>query len=330
MFGSTTDSGEHLAVSTTLSRHTSLAREGKRLYLVSPSRPLRDVVQRAAHAAGCEVEVLGCFTELPPPPELDVGALVVEAAAVRTEERLRLLKELSSVYNTLLINEGFDNNVVDLLHGELCNHSIDIERLSLEHLIVTMNKLVTGDIFGVEKYLPWGVPIQTAQVFSYEQKRAAIELICRYLRHLGCRRPLVGHIEHAVEELLMNALYDAPIQEGESRDRVVQSLIGGARAEQPVTLRFASGGNIFLLSVTDAFGRLSKGTVVERLRGNVEDIGLHTGAGLFVLMSSAAQVIVNVAPGSCTEVISFFELRWPITRPGVHAFHYFEEPGHGD
>lgn len=330
MIASTSDSGVQLAVKTTFCQHPGVAASNKRLYLVATTRKLREVLTRAAHASGCEVVTLKRFDDLEQAGLAEVGVLVVEAAALQSEEQREHLRRLSSTHNTLVFNERFDSTVVELLRGELCNHAVHTEQLSLHTLIVTMTKLLTGDIFGVDKYLPWGVPIQAVEIGSYEQKRAATDLITDYLRHLGCRRPLVAHIELAVEELLINALYDAPSEEGGGgalRQQLVQELTSGGLAEQPVTVRFASSGDVFLLSVTDVYGMLSKGTVVERLRGNLDQIGMESGAGLYVLLSRAAQVIVNVAPAACTEVISFFDLQWPIAQPGVRAFHYFEEPG---
>lgn len=312
---------------TTTSEHPALARANKRLYLVASSKGLKDVMARATYASGCVIEVVKDITEITD-ADPNVGALIVEAGAIVSDEQSQYLEKLASVYNTLVFNEGFDSTVVELLRGDLCNHAIHIDRLSMDQLIITMNKLLTGDIFGIEKYLPWGVPVQEIQITSYEDKREATEQIDLYVQQLGCRAPLVARIVHAVEELLMNALYDAPIEEGGGdREEVVQKLINGGQAAGPVTMRYASGGNVFILSVTDTFGRLSKGTIIERLRGRPDDEpGTRTGAGLYVLLSKATRVIVNVAHGSCTEVISFFDLDWPVTYQGVRSFHYFEEP----
>ncbi len=283
-------------------------------------------MRRAAQACGCELQVFDQILDLPD-SDPNVKALVVEPSAVTTDEQQNYLQKLSSVYNTMLLNEKFDSTVVELLRGDLCNHAIDIARLNIDQLIITMNKLLSGDIFGVEKYLPWGVPIQSIEVTSYEQKREAMEHIIAFVRRLGCRAPLITRIETAVEELLMNALYDAPIAPDEDRNKVLQNMLDGGSARDPVQIRYASGGKEFIVSVTDVYGRLSKGTIIERLGADhVSQINERSGAGLYLLLSKAARVIVNVAPGLCTEVISFFDLDWPVTYQGVRSFQYFQGP----
>jgi hypothetical protein len=301
--------------------------------LVSTSKELQGAIVRATHASGHEIKIVENVLELPD-SDFSVKALVVEPGAIVNDEQKKYLERLCSIYNTLILNEEedeasnkIDPTVVELLKKDLCNHAIRVDRMNLQQLVITMNKLLTGDIFGIEKYLPWGVPIQTLTFSEYEAKRDATDAITQYLRQLGCRRPLIARIENAVEELLMNALYDAAVPVKEERPEFVANVVGG-KAANPVTVRYASSGNEFVLAVRDEFGRLKKGTLVERMGSAPSNIGSRTGAGLYVLFSKATRVIVNVAPNACTEVISFFDLDWPpvSNQQGVQTFSYFEKP----
>jgi hypothetical protein len=306
--------------------------KSEKVYLVSTSKPLQSAIVRATLASGHEITTVENVLELPA-NDPSVKALVVEPNAIVTPEQKAFLERLCSVYNTLILNEEeekegkIDPTVVDLLKKDLCNHAIKVDRMNLQQLVITMNKLLSGDIFGIEKYLPWGVPIQTLTFSAYEAKRDATDAITLYLKQLGCRRPLIARIENAVEELLMNALYDAAVPVKEERPEFVASVVTGKQAA-PVTVRYASSGNEFVLAVRDEFGRLKKGTMVERMGTPTSGVGSRTGAGLYVLFSKATRVIVNVAPNACTEVISFFDLDWPAAtnQQGVQTFSYFEKP----
>jgi hypothetical protein len=44
----------------------------------------------------------------------------------------------------LVLNEGIDETVVQLLRGDFCNHALHTDRLNMDQLIITMNKLLTA------------------------------------------------------------------------------------------------------------------------------------------------------------------------------------------
>src|SRR3954471_7001543 len=73
---------------------------------------------------------------------------------------------------------------------------------------ITSAKLASGDLFGLEKYLADGAAIGERSVAGEVDKRHAIGAVAAGAESLGARRPLVHRLESAVDELLMNALYD--------------------------------------------------------------------------------------------------------------------------
>jgi hypothetical protein len=80
--------------------------------------------------------------------------------------------------------------------------------------VVTAVKLLSGDIFGLEKYMAWGAAVKEVEISTYEQKRAALLDVFRLAESVGARRQLIPKIEGTADELLMNALYDAPAAGG--------------------------------------------------------------------------------------------------------------------
>jgi hypothetical protein len=197
------------------------------------------------------------------------------------------------------------------------NHLIgDAEEPDDDELVVTSVKLLSGDIFGLEKYLSWGVKVADHEVRGYEDKREAMAKVTAYAKEVGARRPVISKIESVVDELLMNALYDAPAAAtGEAKRQ------GTPPPESRALLRYACDGRYFAVSVEDDFGALRKESILEHLvrarleRGRPrapapgEEGGAGAGLGLYFILSSVTRFIANIAPGSRTEVVCLFDLK---------------------
>ena len=78
-------------------------------------------------------------------------------------------------------------------------------------LAFTARKIVSGDIFGAEKYLAAGAELQYARLHDYDGRNQAIDGVLAYAESVGMRRQVRTAIGQVCEELLMNALYDAPV-----------------------------------------------------------------------------------------------------------------------
>src|SRR5215211_3459219 len=105
--------------------------------------------------------------------------------------------------------------------------------------------------------------------------------------------------------MLMNALYDAPVDEhgkpifAEIPTRTRVSL----RIEQKAVVQYACDGKQFAVAVRDAFGRLERATVLRYLHKCLHSeqqidrkVG-GAGLGLYLMMNSASTVYFNVLPG---------------------------------
>lgn len=126
----------------------------------------------------------------------------------------------------------------------------------------------------------------------------------------------VGEVAH---EMLMNAMYDAPVDaQGDApyahhRKRDVELT----ESETP-TFRIAADGVHVALQVVDPFGRLSRGHVLDGiLRGLAGADGDHevldtsgggAGLGLYRIYAQSTVMVVDVDPGRYTSVTAFFDL----------------------
>ncbi|HEY1556869.1 MAG TPA: hypothetical protein VGF94_18665 [Kofleriaceae bacterium] len=220
------------------------------------------------------------------------------------------------------------------LRDDRINHVVVGEELD-HGVMVTAQKLLTGDIFGIEKYLPAGTEVHYARLRDFEGRGKAIDTVLNFAEEAKMRRQVRGAIGSVCEELLMNALYDAPVDaEGKSvfadvdpHDRT------SARSPRPVSIRYAATDDMFAVAVRDRFGRLAKNTIlsyIDKCITSPNQIDRKTygaGLGLYLVANAAATYVVNVAYGIATEVVCTFDrgAKAPLRLVGV-----FVHPGGSD
>ncbi|RMH39096.1 MAG: hypothetical protein D6689_17655 [Deltaproteobacteria bacterium] len=299
---------------------------------------LRRTLKRSLHAAGSTVEFRSArgTGQFEPPPSI----VIVDQQARAEVDLPALLDEAGGCGDIICLGASLeDNDVVELLRHTGLDHIIsDVGKNSSgddDELVVTSVKLLSGDIFGLEKYLAWGVRVHELSIDSYEQKRIALLTVAEQARSVGARRQLVAKIESVTDELLMNAMYDAPaIARGETpRVPSADEVDAGAAIASPALLRYACDGRYFAVSVEDAFGQLHKEAIVDHLlrarteRGRPRPTGGGgAGLGLYFVLSSVTRFVANVDPGRRTEVVCLFDLRQSgreadaCTR-SLHVFH---------
>jgi hypothetical protein len=214
-----------------------------------------------------------------------------------------------------------------------CNHVIvgTDEEMDFD-LKVTATKLLTGDIFGVEKYLPEGTPVNYFRLRDFQGRSTAIDTITQYAEERGVRRQVRSAIAQVCEELLMNALYDAPVDEAGNQifAEVDPHARVGSMSPRPVSIRYAATEDQFAVAVRDRFGRLAKNTIlayINKCLYSAQQIDRKTygaGLGLYLVANAAAGYVVNVAHGMATEVVCTFDRgsKTPLRLVGV-----FVHPG---
>jgi hypothetical protein len=206
------------------------------------------------------------------------------------------------------------SDLTSYLRDDRINHVVVGEELE-PGVFVTAQKLLTGDIFGIEKYLPAGTPVHYARLRDFVGRGRAIDTVLGYAEDVRMRRQVRTAIGAVCEELLMNALYDAPVDAAgkpmfadvDPHDRK------DTRSPRPVSIRYAATENSFAVAVRDRFGRLAKNTIlsyIEKCIHSPVQIDRKTygaGLGLYLVANAAASYVVNVAYGIATEVVCTFD-----------------------
>jgi hypothetical protein len=266
---------------------------------------LRRAIRRALNAAGSEVEF--CERLADPPAQAEI--VIVDRDSRKGMSEL-LLRAAGQGGKIIVIGDSLeDDEVLNLLRLEPLDHVIsDLAESDERELLVTSVKLLSGDIFGLDKYLAWGVTVHERSIQTYDQKRAALADVAAYAGTVGARRQLVTRIESVTDELLMNALYDAPaIRHGSSRHARVEKRADTLRpAEEAALLRYASDGRYFAVSVRDDYGELHKDAILEHVSRARAERGRPllsqsetggAGLGIYFILSASMRFIANIEAG---------------------------------
>lgn len=137
----------------------------------------------------------------------------------------------------------------------------------------------------------------------------------------GAPGRLTGRIGESAHELLMNAIYDAPVNHY-GQPRYAQDRRAEVQLEphEIPTARFACDGTLLAIQVVDPFGRLTRDHVLRSVlrgqagaRASTSSPMLDTsnggaGLGLWRIYATAALTIVEVVPGHSTSVTAVFDI----------------------
>ncbi len=239
-------------------------------------------------------------------------AKLVLMTSKEVQQNLPLLKNMSSI-NNLITRDPEDR------------------AFTMRMMLTTLTKILTDDIFGLDKYLTWGVDIQSKAVKASYERSNLREEMCQYFSKLGVRSTILDRCNTVLEEMLMNAIYDAPMDtQGKSlfnhlsrkTDIILESHLQS-------TLSYGCDGILLGVSVSDPFGGLTKKIIVDYLEScysgkpgtlNVGKGG--AGRGLHQIVENSDLTIFNIKKGIRTEVMCFFFIEGykRETRP---SFHYF-------
>ncbi len=206
---------------------------------------------------------------------------------------------------------------------------------TVKNILTTANKLLGGDLFGLEKYLSWGVDVQSRGVVSSRSRADLIADMSSYFEKVGIRRSNRDRMSLVLEEMLMNAIYDAPVgADGRSLyNHLPRTTEVSLKPSEQGLLRFATDGMLIAVSVQDPFGQLRGTTLLKYLEhnysssamggGNPEDGKGGAGRGLHQIVENSDLVVFNIEPGKKTEAIALFNVEVRESTRQNPSFHLF-------
>jgi hypothetical protein len=188
---------------------------------------------------------------------------------------------------------------------------------AVHELVVTAGKILSGDVFGLEKYLAWGTAIREEVVPTSRARVGTLDRIGELAQRAGLRGTLCNNLQTLADELLMNAIWDAPIDANGAPKyaRLARAAPLELLPEERPLIRYGFDGNVFGVSVSDPFGRLEGELAFRYLvkcfsRGADQVNHAEGGAGLGLYMAylAASTLVINVDAGHRTEVIGLLNL----------------------
>ena len=205
------------------------------------------------------------------------------------------------------------------------------ERFDDDEFISSATKALHGEIFGLQKYFPWGVTTFSMVVKNYDEKGRAIEIMMRYAQMAGVRGPVRDRIQLVADELMMNALYHAPVDpRGQEKYRgMTQKQLAQLPEVNPIQVQYGCSGRYFGIAVRDGGGSLHRDRALEylvraRSAAQMEQKASGAGLGLVSVLHSVSKLVFNLAPGYSTEVIGLFDMElFARGKVGARSLHLF-------
>jgi hypothetical protein len=292
----------------------------RRVIALSPDKAFSKQLGTALRAAGGAVEVHAGLDALGR-GEIQAALIVVhldgELAGAIEQLAPRLTGDGKIV--AILPRSDLARTIASLQQSDKVASVLVGDAWRASDLSAVATRILAGDIFGLEKIVPWGTKIYSQLVGDYQEKSLCIAQISEFAELMGVRRKYREAIEQVVDEMLMNALYDAPVDDQGKQifAEIPTKTRISLRMEQKVVVQYACDDRTFSVSVRDSFGTLNRETViryVDKCLHSAEQIDRKTGGaglGLYLMANSSTRMFFNVLPGVATEAVCAFDLDTP-------------------
>jgi hypothetical protein len=208
----------------------------------------------------------------------------------------------------------------------VCTHPMPV---LVEELLATVQKHLRGDLFGLEKYMAWGAEVRTFALEDATERDRAVAQLTRDVVGAGLQDRIGSLVSVIADELLVNALYTAPVdaagarfRRDEPRDKK-RALVD----RDAVALRWATDGRYLAIEVVDRWGSLDPTLVAARIARAADSGGDNTGMGLALAYACCNHLVFDVAPGTTTEAIALIDVRFrPTELARTASYHAFVGP----
>ncbi|MBD3346836.1 MAG: response regulator [Chitinivibrionales bacterium] len=227
-------------------------------------------------------------------PEMDGFALIRE-----------LQKNFPGIKRILMTGYDIDS-YVDMIRqhniGNVLPKGSDFNLNELSHYI---HNLLTGEIFGLERYFPKET-IKTNIACTHAQAQKICSTIVEHYPSKGA-----VFLEIAIDELISNAVFHGVLQMT-NKSRSEWSDDYTLAKEDAVTISWANDDEKIGVAVEDPKGNLKKTDVLNWLDNRIDENILNEnehGRGFLLLRRLIDKFIVNIDPGKKTEciILNYFD-----------------------
>ncbi len=280
-------------------------------------RQLKQVLTRILGAP----ETLDSLGDMPKPGHYNL--IVAHYEGLTVEDRVRLHEYSASgpEAKVLMFSNGTDRSQLSDLFGAKAMTNLlattGSDMLDVDALIVTCQKILRRDIFGLEKYFVWGVSSRSGQIASSLEKDSFLQAVQDYSAQLGIPQRLASLFDTVADEFISNALYNSPVDaNGNYRFAAVSrtkeiTLDSGERIDVKVCCDARTLG----VAVADPFGSLKQTTILDYLakcfrkdESQVDTKPGGAGLGFYQILDALSHFVINIAPGKSTEMIGLIDI----------------------
>jgi hypothetical protein len=256
------------------------------------------------------------------PEKVDTAALgephLLLADAFDADLVMRLLREKPKMRAILYTGEALDRHLAKALEEPrlvalMGRPSFEVPPRE-DDLLHVSRRTIVDETAPFEAHLAWGSTGFAYSLTDARERDQAVKEVIAFVAKLGAPKRVGEMLGELAHELLMNALYDAPVDEqGHPRyahDRKAEIKLDAADA---AVLRVGSDGVRIAIEVQDRFGRLERkhvfGGLVRALKsGQMDTGGGGAGLGMMVAYRSTTALFYDVVRGTRTRVTGLFDL----------------------
>jgi len=203
-----------------------------------------------------------------------------------------------------------------------------------ELLMIARRLVAPGAPPPLPAYLDWGCTAIELAIRATADRDHAVARVQELVGGLGVPKRIGDTLGELAHELIMNAMYDAPIDaHGRPKyagDRKAEIQL---EADERPRVRAGTDGSRFVLQVSDPFGRLERHHVVEGLErglvaGELDQTHGGAGLGMMVCHNATSAMFFDVARGRHTEVTALLELdlNQRELRTQARSLHFWARP----
>lgn len=200
-------------------------------------------------------------------------------------------------------------------------------------LLLAARRLTRPEPHTFQGLLSWGFTGFQWKPRETAERDAVSAQVQAFIDRIGTPKRVGEMFYELSHELLMNAMYDAPV-DVQGRPKYAHDRKNSIHLDEDEapTVRVASDGVKVVLSVTDPFGRLGRhhvfGGLVRGLKGGeMDQSGGGAGLGMVKVYHSTVSTLYDVVRGRKTEVTAVFELDMNLRefRTLPKSVHFFQQ-----
>jgi sigma-B regulation protein RsbU (phosphoserine phosphatase) len=271
------------------------------------------------------------------PTDLATDAVIMDFRGIDPIEATALLTKYADCAFVITEHQDIDN-INNILAKFPVSHVFGTNGKNIaREIAISLKKLVTGDIWGLDKYFESSKNLQSRIVKGAAEINGVIDELLKTLDVSETFETAREFLRMTANELTTNAVYNAPVDtennpKYEQTDRKIKVVLLDSES---VEISFCYDDQYVGIAVTDNFGRLTRDKIVRHLvkcvnnTKFVENKKGGAGAGIYLAYYVSNQFIINLDEGKKLEAICILEKskRYKEYRSRITSFNYFKKFG---